>query len=197
MRKNIHIPDLLAETIGKYRHDARFKSETAAIVDLLDRTLSDIYAPSTSYVYLAYSQDKNLYKIGVSEQPAIRVKQLSNQEYGAVKLNAIIKGGRVAEQIAHILFDRFRDHGEWFRIDPEIAEYFQDHGGAVKLDGKKFDKNKEQWNHRIRKELADAMKLLQDTRNKMQNNNQTLRDLTEEALAFYLKANGIRIEEAA
>jgi hypothetical protein len=57
--------------------------------------------------------------------------------------------------------------------------------------------NKAQWNHRIKPELADAMKRLQEVRNKMQNNNETLRDLTEEALAFYLKANGIRIEEAA
>ena len=31
----------------------------------------------------------------------------------------------------------------------------------------------------------------------MQNNNQSLRDLTEEALAFYLKANGIYIKAHA
>ena len=196
MRKNIHIPDLLAETIGKYRHDARFKSETAAIVDLLDRTLSDIYAPSASYVYLAYSEDKNLYKIGVSEQPAIRVKQLSNEEYGAVRLNAIIKGGRVAEQIAHILFDRFRDHGEWFQVDTEIADYFREHGGAVKLDGKKFGKKKEQWNQRIRKELADGMREVQRLRAE-QGVQQTLRDLTEEALELYLNFQNVEVKDAA
>ena len=49
--------------------------------------------------------------------------------------------------------------------------------------------NKAQWNHRIKPELADAMKRLQRQRNSMQNNTQSLRDLTEEALAFYLKAS--------
>ena len=33
--------------------------------------------------------------------------------------------------------------------------------------------------------------------NQMQNNTQSLRDLTEEALAFYLKANGIYIKAHA
>lgn len=56
---------------------------------------------------------------------------------------------------------------------------------------------KAQWNHRIKPELADAMKRLQEQRNTMQNNNQSLRDLTEEALAFYLKANGIYIKAHA
>jgi hypothetical protein len=57
--------------------------------------------------------------------------------------------------------------------------------------------NKAQWNHRIKPELADAMKRLQEARNKMPNNKQSLRDLTEEALAFYLKMNGIHIQAHA
>ena len=57
--------------------------------------------------------------------------------------------------------------------------------------------NKAQWNHRIKPELADAMKRLQEQLNTMQNNTQSLRDLTEEALAFYLKANGIHIKAHA
>jgi len=196
MRKNIHIPDLLAETIGKYRHDARFKSETAAIVDLLGRTLADIYAPSASYVYLAYSDAKNLYKIGVSQHPAERMRELSGAEYGEVRLNAVIKGGRVAEQIAHILFDRFRDHGEWFAVSQDIANYFRDHGGAIKLDGKNFGVEKEQWNHRIKKELADGMRELQKARAE-QGINQTLRDLTEEAFDLYCNYHGVKAKEAA
>lgn len=196
MRKNIHIPDLLAETIGKYRHDARFKSETAAIVDLLERTLSDIYAPTASYVYLAFSETKNLYKIGVSQHPAVRMKELSGLEYGDVRLIAVIKGGRVSEQIAHILFDRFRDHGEWFAVDQEIADYFRDHGGAIQIDGKKFGKKKEQWNHRIRQELAEGMREVQKAR-EAQGVHQTLRDLTEEALEMYLKMHNVEIKEAA
>jgi len=55
--------------------------------------------------------------------------------------------------------------------------------------------NKEQWNHRIKAELADAMRALQENRNKMAGNEQTLRDLTEEALVFFLHFNGIKIQE--
>ena len=54
---------------------------------------------------------------------------------------------------------------------------------------------KAQWNHRIKPELAEAMKALQDVRNKMQGNEQSLRDLTEEALVFFLHVNGIKIKE--
>ena len=63
--------------------------------------------------------------------------------------------------------------------------------------GVKMKENKAQWNHRIKPELAEAMKALQKQRNQMQNNTQSLRDLTEEALAFYLKANGIYIKAHA
>lgn len=56
-------------------------------------------------------------------------------------------------------------------------------------------KHKEQWNHRIDPNLADAMRALQVNRNKMQNNDQSLRDLTEEALSFFLQFNGIRIKD--
>jgi hypothetical protein len=55
--------------------------------------------------------------------------------------------------------------------------------------------SKAQWNHRIKPELAEAMKALQNVRNKMQGNEQSLRDLTEEALAFFLHVNGIKIKE--
>lgn len=71
-----------------------------------------------------------------------------------------------------------------------MLKHTSNHGGDMK-------ENKAQWNHRIKPELADAMKRLQEQRNTMQNNTQSLRDLTEEALAFYLKANGIHIKAHA
>ena len=53
--------------------------------------------------------------------------------------------------------------------------------------------NKEQWNHRIRVELADGMRELQERREEAP----TLRDLTEEALELFLKVNGVKVKEAA
>ena len=53
--------------------------------------------------------------------------------------------------------------------------------------------NKEQWNHRIKVELADGMREVQRKRN----DDSTLRELTEEASALCCKINGVKIKEAA
>lgn len=54
---------------------------------------------------------------------------------------------------------------------------------------------KEQWNHRIKVELADAMRSLQENRNKMHGNEQSLRDLTEEAIMLFLNFNGVKVKD--
>jgi ABC-type transporter MlaC component len=54
---------------------------------------------------------------------------------------------------------------------------------------------KEQWNHRIKAELADAMRSLQENRNKMHGNEQSLRDLTEEAIMLFLNFNGVKVKD--
>lgn len=61
--------------------------------------------------------------------------------------------------------------------------------------GVKMKQNKEQWNHRIKCELADGMRALQENRKKMAGQDPTLRDLTEEAIFFFLNFNGIKIRD--
>jgi len=63
-------------------------------------------------------------------------------------------------------------------------------GGTMK-------QKKEQWNHRIKCELADGMRVLQENRAKMDGQDPTLRDLTEEAIFFFLNFNGIKIRDQA
>jgi hypothetical protein len=53
--------------------------------------------------------------------------------------------------------------------------------------------NKEQWNHRIKVELADGMREVQSKRN----DESTMRELTEEAIALFCKVNGVKVREAA
>ena len=53
--------------------------------------------------------------------------------------------------------------------------------------------NKEQWNHRIKVELADGMREVQRKRN----DDSTMRELTEEAITLFCKVNGVKIREAA
>ena len=61
--------------------------------------------------------------------------------------------------------------------------------------GVKMKQNKEQWNHRIKCELADGMRALQENLKKMAGQDPTLRDLTEEAIFFFLNFNGIKIRD--
>lgn len=53
--------------------------------------------------------------------------------------------------------------------------------------------SKEQWNHRVRVELADGMREVQQKRQ----GNYTMRELTEEAIELYLKFNGIKVKGTA
>ena len=55
--------------------------------------------------------------------------------------------------------------------------------------------NKEQWNHRIKVELADGMRTLQQNRLRSCGDDQTLRELTEEAIRVYLKFNAVDVKE--
>jgi len=57
--------------------------------------------------------------------------------------------------------------------------------------------NKEQWNHRIRVELADGMRQVQQNRLNACGDSHSLRDLTEEAIALFCKVNGVKVQEAA
>ena len=59
--------------------------------------------------------------------------------------------------------------------------------------GVTMKENKEQWNHRIKVELADGMRKLQARRD----DQPTMRELTEEGLELLLKVNGIRVKDAA
>lgn len=57
--------------------------------------------------------------------------------------------------------------------------------------------NKEQWNHRIKVELADGMRTVQENRLNACGESHSLRDLTEEAIALFCKVNGVKVKEAA
>jgi|TARA_E500000318_G_scaffold94694_1_gene94149 hypothetical protein len=55
---------------------------------------------------------------------------------------------------------------------------------------------KEQWNVRIKQEIADAMRTIQENRLRSGSNPQSLRDLTEEAFVFFIHVNGIKIKDS-
>ncbi len=128
MRKNIHLPNEIIAFIGDVWHDARFKSETAAVVALLEGA-ADRLSQADGYVYLA--QRGNELKIGHSKNPKERVLTLK-----ACLLNCI-SGDRLTELATHILWGKYRVHGEWFSEAPEIISWFSSH--SMRVDAPKIN----------------------------------------------------------
>lgn len=82
------------------------------ILDGLDRSY-----PNNSYVYLGFSEDKQLWKIGVTHNVKRRAAQLGI----AIKHFAVCCGdelGRHVEEAWHDYFKASRAKGEWFNLTP-------------------------------------------------------------------------------
>lgn len=73
------------------------------------------------FVYVMFSNDTNLYKIGKSDNPFRRVVDLSCllKEDITVVACAAVKDARKTESFLHHKFKIFAVNGEWFRFDDE------------------------------------------------------------------------------
>jgi hypothetical protein len=133
MRKNLNFPSSLIEALSEFRHAGRYKSETAAVIDLLEMSTADIMG-KTSYVYLAENESKSLYKIGFSSNPKKRQDTLTCPDNGRCKVICFVKGGRVMEKSLHILFSRHHHSGEWFTQSQDIKDWFDGAGAIYSFD---------------------------------------------------------------
>lgn len=126
-RKNLHLPDEVVRLIGDVLHSARFRSETQAVVAMLEGA-SDRLKDAKGYVYLM-SGPKGL-KIGTSIDPERRARDLR------AELMHCIVGDRLTELSAHIIWGRYRltARGEWFEDRKEIIDWFTSHDLAVPID---------------------------------------------------------------
>jgi len=124
MRKNLNLPDRLVEALSEFRHTGRYKSETSAVIDLLEMSTGDIMEVNT-YVYLAANSDNSLYKIGYSANPRYRQAGLICPNGGPAKILYFVRGGRVMEKSLHMLFSRHHYSGEWFAASDDIKDWFQ------------------------------------------------------------------------
>ena len=124
MRKNLNLPDRLVEALSEFRHAGRYKSETSAVIDLLEMSTGDIMEANT-YVYLAANSDGSLYKIGYSANPRYRQAGLVCPDGGPAKIIYFIRGGRVMEKSLHLLFSRYHHSGEWFAASDDIKDWFE------------------------------------------------------------------------
>ncbi|MGO4171590.1 GIY-YIG nuclease family protein [Bosea sp. TAF32] len=78
---------------------------------------------SEKHVYVIEAQI-GLIKIGCSRWPAKRAAMVSAHSPCPVRLVAVLDGGHPFERELHRRFAGSRGHGEWFRKEGAVAEFF-------------------------------------------------------------------------
>lgn len=71
------------------------------------------------FTYALQCTVTKMIKIGKSSRPHQRIKQIQNISPTPIEIVLIIEGDREKEM--HKAFDYCRDHGEWFRLTPDLA----------------------------------------------------------------------------
>lgn len=81
----------------------------------------------SGYIYVLKSNQTDLYKIGLSHQPSIRIKTLCRLERESLQTVALFHtlGMPIIEKELHALFASKRVRGEWFSLDQEDIEYIK------------------------------------------------------------------------
>jgi hypothetical protein len=73
----------------------------------------------TEQVYLIGSADSSLVKIGWTDSPKRRLRDLQTGSPVLLQLLAVFEGGAIVEAELHRRFADKRRHGEWFDLGPD------------------------------------------------------------------------------
>lgn len=107
-----------------------YNREVDASTEKQDLTRSDTspapISPIPGYVYLMHGIGTPWYKIGLSVDTRVRLKQLGTRSPFRIKLIHSIKTNDMSETEAyfHRLFNHKRAHGEWFTLDQADIVHF-------------------------------------------------------------------------
>lgn len=75
-------------------------------------------------IYLILNESNTICKIGISNNPQNRLKQLQTGSLEKLRLDSIIEGSYKEERLLHKKFKDIRENGEWFYYVQEIKEEF-------------------------------------------------------------------------
>jgi hypothetical protein len=95
------------------------EGQTETFVSLLKSCNSN----AKSYVYFIEAIGLNRIKIGVSDNPKKRLKQLATSSPVPLLLKGITSGGHGAEKYLHRRFEHLRLNKEWFHASNELIDY--------------------------------------------------------------------------
>lgn len=76
-----------------------------------------------SWAYYLQRGDDGPIKIGTSNAPFSRMREMQTACPERLRMLAIERGSRFYEKTMHDAFARFRIAGEWFRPDPELLRW--------------------------------------------------------------------------
>jgi len=80
-----------------------------------------------AFVYLMHDIDQNLLKIGFTENPKRRFKEIANANTNKIEFLGTIPGTKTNESNLHRKWKRFNAKLEWFNYDDDIIDYFREH----------------------------------------------------------------------
>jgi hypothetical protein len=80
-----------------------------------------------AFVYLMHDITNDLLKIGYSENPYRRHKEMVHGSTNEISLLGFYPGSKVNENIVHTKFKNVRVKREWFSNDASIIDYFTGH----------------------------------------------------------------------
>lgn len=75
------------------------------------------------FVYFIVDESNQLVKIGYSQAPEQRLKQICTANSGKLVLAKVLRGDQKIERKYHKLFARYKIRREWFELSPEILEF--------------------------------------------------------------------------
>lgn len=80
-----------------------------------------------AFVYLMHDKTNDFLKIGYSENPIRRHKEIVHGSTNEISLLGFFPGSMANEHIVHGIFKKSRVKREWFRNDTDIIDYFEEH----------------------------------------------------------------------
>lgn len=88
-----------------------------------------------SYVYFIKAENVGLVKIGYSDRPEERLKSIQGMSPVPLRLLGWMPGSQQDERDLHARFAHLHSHGEWFRVDDDLAALIEEvpHGGSSNI----------------------------------------------------------------
>lgn len=121
------ISNRLSGLISQYKQ--HFKSNPFEdFINFQDKRLDleTLEVSNTGYIYFIGDEAVSMVKIGYSDKPSRRLREL--QIGSPVKLNIIhkIKGNKITEEQLHRKFADCKSHGEWFIVKDDLKNFLID-----------------------------------------------------------------------